>query len=145
MAQDPSDAQRVYLAAGRCPECVASGVYVSTDFGQTWAPSLIPSTPGAGFTHPSGRIRIGLTRSAGATVLYASVLDANNEHTNAGIYRPATAGPRGRRRLPIQRCVPKPPPTISAATITDHAGGRVGQHPVLRIDRLYKSTDGGST
>jgi photosystem II stability/assembly factor-like uncharacterized protein len=146
MAQDPGDAQRVYLAAGRCPECVASGVYVSTDFGQTWSASLIPSTPGAGFTHPSGRIRIGLTRSAGATVLYASVIDANNEHTNAGIYRSGDGGATWTKKTADPTMCPKPPANNQCSYdhwITPAAGsdstlyfGSIG---------LYKSTDGGST
>jgi len=146
MAQDPADPQRVYLAAGRCPECVPSGVYVSTDFGQTWSPSLTPATAGAGFTHPTGRIRIGLTRSDGATILYASVTDSNNEHTNAGLYRSGDGGATWTKKTADSTMCPKAPANNQCSYdhwITPATGS--GTTLYFGSIALYKSTDGGST
>lgn len=146
MAQDPGNAQRVYAAAARCPECVPSGVYSSNDFGQSWTPSLTPATPGAGFTHPTGRIRIGVTRSAGATILYASVLDSNNQHTNAGIYRSGDGGLTWTKRTADPTMCPKPPDTNQCFYdhwITPAAGS--GSTLYFGSIALYKSDDGAST
>ena len=146
MAQDPASAQRVYVAAGKCPECVPSGVYFSDDFGQNWTASLTPATPGAGFTHPSGRIRIGVTRSGGATVLYASVIDLNNEHTNAGIYRSGDGGATWTKRTADPTMCPKPPALNQCFYdhwITPAAGS--GSTVYFGSVALYKSDDGAST
>ena len=98
MVGDPGVPDRVYLGAARCPDCPQpSGVYVSSDFGQTWTASLAPGTGGANFTSPSGRIRLGAARASGATVVYASVLDGTNSmRPPASSVRP-TAERHGRR------------------------------------------------
>ncbi len=147
MVQDPGDGERVYLGAGRCGECsAASGVYVSTDFGATWAPSLTPANPVAGFTSPSGRVRLGASRAAGATILYASVLDANNEHTAAGIYRSGDGGATWAKVAVDPTMCPKAP--ANNQCFYDHwITPAAGSSTVVYFGSiaLYKSTDGGAT
>ncbi|HKD12746.1 MAG TPA: PKD domain-containing protein [Thermoanaerobaculia bacterium] len=147
MVQDPGDPRRVYLGAGRCGDCsAASGVYVSTDFGTTWEPSLTPANPVAGFTSPSGRVRLGATRAGDATILYASVLDANNEHTGAGIYRSADGGATWAKITADPTMCPKAP--AANQCFYDHwitpAGGSSSTVYFGSI-ALYKSTDSGAT
>ncbi len=146
MVQDPGDPQRVYLGAGRCPECVASGVYASTDFGQTWSPSLTPANPVAGFTSPSGRVRLGAARSGGATILYASVLDANNEHTSAGLFRSGDGGATWAKITADPTMCPKAP--ANNQCFYDHwITPAAGSASIVYFGSIgiYKSIDGGST
>lgn len=146
LVQDPADASRVYLGAGRCPTCPASGVHVSTDFGQTWNPSLTPANPAAGFTSPSGRIRLGATRVSGATILYASVLDADNQHTKAGIYRSPDGGVTWVKKTVATSMCPGPP-GLNQCSYDHWIGPAAGSDSTVffgSID-LYKSSDGAGS
>jgi len=146
LAQDPVNPRRVYLAAGKCPECVPSGVYSSNDFGATWTPSLTPATPGAGFTHPTGRIRIGATASGGATILYASVLDSNNEHTTAGLYRSADGGTTWTKKTADPTMCPKAP-ALNQCFYDHWITPASGSDSTVYFGSipLFRSDDGGST
>jgi PKD repeat protein len=147
MVGDPGTAGRVYVGAARCPDCAQpSGVYVSTDFGQTWSPSLVPGTPPANFTSPSGRIRLGATRAAGATVLYASVLDGDNSHAKAGIFRSADGGATWAKVTASSTMCPAPATANQCFYdhwITPDAGSSSTVY--FGSIRLYKSSDGGAT
>ncbi len=84
LVQDPNEADRLLLATGGCGTCGKSGIYVSTNFGQTW---------NAQYTYDAGVIigntKLGITRTNPA-VVYASFLDDKNAHI--GIYRSTDAG-----------------------------------------------------
>ena len=149
MVGDPGNPNRVYLGAARCPDCAQpSGVYVSTDFGQTWSPSLAPGTGGANFTSPSGRIRLGATQASGSTVLYASVLDTDNSHAKAGIFRSADGGATWGKMTPSSTMCPAPSTTQANQCFYDHwINPEAGSSSTVYFGsiRLYKSSDGGAT
>ncbi len=95
LVRDPASPDAVFAAfgvTGGCSSCPdASGVYRSTDFGQTWTPSLVPTTPGATFKSPTGNIKLGVARTS-PTVVYASVLDTTDAHDGGGIFRTGDGG-----------------------------------------------------
>ena len=149
MVGDPGEADRVYAAGARCSDCSQpSGVYVSADFGQTWTASLAPGTGGASFTSPSGRIRLGATRAAGATVLYASVLDTDNSHAKAGIFRSPDGGRTWAKVTADASMCPAPSTKDLNQCFYDHwIAPDAGSSSTVYFGsiRLYKSTDSGST
>ena len=88
LAQDPNDPKRLYFAASNsvCTGCPAGGVYLSTDFGQTWSPLFTTAAA-------TGNIKIGVSRTQ-PTSIYASFVDDKNRHnaSSAGIFGSADAG-----------------------------------------------------
>ena len=143
---DPGDPQRVYIGAGRCGNCGESGVWVSTDFGATWSPSLTPSNPVATFTTPSGRVRLGATRAAGATVVYASVLDSDNRHAKGGIFRSDDGGASW-VKVSVESTMCPAPPDLNQCSYDHWIAPEAGSSTTVyfgSID-LYKSGNSGST
>ncbi len=84
LVQDPNSPNSLLLATGGCSNCGKSGVFGSSDFGQTWSPLY---TFDAGVV--IGNTKLGITRTNPA-VVYASFLDDKDAHT--GIYRSTDAG-----------------------------------------------------
>ncbi len=95
LVQDPNAAGTVWAGigvTGGCTSCtLKSGVYVSTDFGATWTPSLTADTPGATFAAQTGNVKLGLSRTNPLT-LYASIVDTGDKHDGGGIFRSADGG-----------------------------------------------------
>lgn len=98
LVADPTNPDVVYAAfglsvSGPCKRpSPASGVYRSGDFGQTLAPALVAgSGAGAPFADPTGQIKLTAT-GRGPTVLYASILDQNDEHKGGGIFVSSDGG-----------------------------------------------------
>lgn len=143
---DPGDSERVYAAAGRCSECPSSGVYASSDFGQTWTPSLTPANPVANFSSPSGRVRLGVTRAAGSTVIYASVLDADNQHAKAGIFRSGDGGATWSKVSTNSSMCPAPP-SLSQCSYDHWISPDAGSSSTVYFGSIdiYKSSDGGAS
>ncbi len=142
LARDPNDSNLVYAAFGvtnGCTSCAdSSGVYRSTDFGQTWAPSLVASP--ATFSSPTGNIKIGVSGTR-PTVLYASVLDTDDAHAGGGIFRSTDAGLTWiKRNVHTQMC--------GAQCSYNHAivpNPRAPDTLYFGAVDLYKSTDGAQT
>lgn len=144
LVPDPANPDVVYAAfgltvIGACKRpSPASGVYRSEDFGQTLAPSLVAaSAASAPFADPTGMIKITATGGSPA-VLYASVLDQNDEHKGGGIFASSDGGSTWSKR----------------AVVGDMCGDQCSYDHFILADPtspstvyfgavdLYKSTDG---
>ena len=86
LVQDPSNANRLLMATGRCNGCPSYGGFTSSDFGATWQPGFTSASP-------LGNIKLGLSRT-NPVVVYASVLATDDSHSTAGggIYRSVDSG-----------------------------------------------------
>lgn len=145
----PSGSDGVVFAASGlvsgCNTCTdPSGVYRSTDFGSTFTPSLVPSTPGIiTFKSPTGNIKLtAATGKAGSpSSLYASVVDSSDSHTGGGIFRSTDLGATW-----VKRAIH--PNMCGDQCFYDHFIAASSTEPGLlyfgSID-LYRSTDGAGT
>ncbi|MFN7990047.1 MAG: PKD domain-containing protein [Thermoanaerobaculia bacterium] len=148
LAQDPSSPDVVFAAFGvdgGCTTCSSpGGVWRSADFGLTFSPALTHASPGAPFAVQPGQVKLTVSRTSPA-VLYASVLDGDDAHVAAGIFRSADGGLTWEKRTaPAQAC----PKSADNQCSYDHA---LLVHPA-RPDRLwlgtvnlYVSDDGAAT
>jgi hypothetical protein len=85
LIQDPTDPSRVLMATGKCNGCATYGIFVSSDSGATWQPTLTTATA-------MGNVKLGISRTAPA-IVYASVLASDNTHTApGGIYQSVDGG-----------------------------------------------------
>jgi photosystem II stability/assembly factor-like uncharacterized protein len=141
LVQDPNAPNSLLLGTGGCSNCGKSGVYGSSDFGQSWAPLY---TYDAGVV--IGNTKLGISRTNPA-VVYASLLDDKDVHT--GIYRSADAGATWSKQ--------SVEPTMCPAAGSGNGNNQCSyDHWILpdpvnpstvyfgSID-LYKSVDGGAT
>jgi photosystem II stability/assembly factor-like uncharacterized protein len=140
LAQDPNDSNRIYMAASNfdCTICPSGGVYVSTDFGQSWAATLAPASV---VSNP----KIGVSRS-NPTAVYASLLDSDDSHAgaDAGIYVSLDAGKTWTKKSADAKMCPADDNQCNY----DHW---IASHPTNpsiayfgSID-IYKTMDGGQT
>jgi PKD repeat protein len=140
LAQDPSTSNSLYLATGGCGNCGPSGVFGSTDFGQSWNPM---------FTEPAGTLigntKLGVSRTS-PTVIYASFLNSDNSHL--GIYRSGDAGANWTTATFDPSMCPTKASGANNQCSYDHWIAPDPQNPSAvyfgSID-LYKSTDGGAS
>jgi PKD domain len=139
LVQDPNNADSLLLATGGCSNCGKSGIYGSSDFGQSWTPLY---TYDAGVA--IGNTKLGITRTNPA-VVYASFLDDKNVHN--GIYRSTDAGANWTK----QSVEPTMCPAAASGTNQCSYDHWIAPDPVNpstvyfgSID-LYKSTDGANT
>jgi len=75
---------------GNCRRAeVDGGVYRSTDFGQTWKPSLVESDEAdARLPKPIGQVKVTVSKGS----VYASILDRSDSHSGAGVFRTTDGG-----------------------------------------------------
>lgn len=141
LALDPNSSNRLYLATGGCGSCGPSGVYGSTDFGQSW---------NAAYTYDAGTVigntKLGVSRT-NPTVVYASFIDSSNVHI--GIYRSGDAG--------VNWSKVSVDPTMCPAAGSGNGNNQCSYDHWIAPDPnspstvyfgsidLYKSADGGAT
>lgn len=140
LVQDPNAPNSLLLGTGGCSSCGKSGVYGSSDFGQSWTPLY---TYDAGVV--IGNTKLGISRTNPA-VVYASFLDDKNVHT--GIYRSTDAGASwSKRSVEPTMCPAAGSGNGNNQCSYDHwiAPDPVNPSTVYfgSID-LYKSTDGAN-
>ena len=139
LVQDPNAPNSLLLATGGCGDCGKSGVYGSSDFGQTWT-ALYTFDAGVVI----GNTKLGISRTNPA-VVYASFLDNKNVHT--GIYRSTDSGASwSKQSVEATMC---PDATAGSNQCSyDHWIAPDPANPSTvyfgSID-LYKSTDGANT
>jgi photosystem II stability/assembly factor-like uncharacterized protein len=141
LAQDPNDSNTAYFAGdnSNCTGCPNGGVWVTHDFGQMWAEMFTNSSP-------VKNVKLGVSNVA-PTALYASFLNADQEHTGAGgIFWSGDAGAHWSRVSADPTMCPAPP--ASNQCDYDHWIQPDPANPQVvyfgSID-LYKSTDAGGT
>jgi PKD repeat protein len=148
LVQDPSSPDSVFAAFGvdgGCSSCAAaSGVWRSSDFGLTFAPSLTHDSPGAPIAAQAGQVKLSVSATV-PPVLLASVLDGDDTHEKGGVFRSADGGATWEKRAaPPQAC----PKTGLNQCNYDHA---LLVHPTrpervyLGTVSLYVSDDGAAT
>jgi PKD repeat protein len=139
LAQDQNAPNRLYLATGGCSNCGPSGVYVSTDFGQSWNPMYTYAAPTV-----IGNTKLGVSRTS-PTVIYASFLNSDKSHS--GIYRSNDAGNTWTTVSFNSTMCPTPGNGNNQCSY-DHWITPDPNNPLTvyfgSID-LYKSSDGGAT
>jgi photosystem II stability/assembly factor-like uncharacterized protein len=141
LAQDPNDPDTAYFAAenSNCSGCPNGGVWVTHDFGQTWAEMFTNSSP-------VKNVKLGVSNVA-PTALFASFLNADQEHTGAGgIFWSPDAGAHWSRVSADPGMCPAPP--ASNQCDYDHWIQPDPANPQIvyfgSID-LYKSSNGGGS
>ncbi len=139
VVQDPNAANSLLLATGGCSTCGKSGVYGSTDFGQTWDPL---------FTYDAGTVigntKLGISKTNPA-VVYASFIDDKNVHL--GIYRSPDAGANWVKQSVDATMCPGAGGGTNQCSY-DHWINPDPQNPstvYFGSINLYKSTDGAAT
>jgi photosystem II stability/assembly factor-like uncharacterized protein len=145
LAADPSGADGVFAAFGVTGGCSSScsspsGVYRSTDFGATWTPSFVSTTPGATFSNPTGGIKLAITPSE----IEASVLDTGDSYAGGGIYRSTDGGGTWSQRATPPGMCPPGGNQCSYDHLFAPVPGMAGTLFAGDID-LYRSTDGAGT
>jgi PKD repeat protein len=141
LAQDPNDANTAFLAAANanCTGCPDAGIWVSHDFGLTWAKMFTNSSP-------VSHVKLGVSRVA-PTALYASFLNSDKQHTGTGgIFWSTDAGAHWSPASADSAMCPAPP--ASNQCNYDHWIAPDPTNPQIvyfgSID-LYKSTSGGGS
>ena len=139
LVQDPNAPNSLLLATGGCGDCGKSGIFGSSDFGQSWSPLY---TYDAGVI--IGNTKLGITRTNPA-VVYASFIDDKDVHI--GIYRSMDAGANWAK----QSVEPTMCPAAGAGNNQCSYDHWIAPDPLNpstvyfgSID-LYKSTDGANT
>lgn len=148
LVQDPSSPDTVFAGFGVDGGCTAcsspGGVWRSVDFGLTFSPVLTGASPGAPFAVQPGQVKLSVSRTS-PPVLFASVLDGDDAHEAAGVFRSGDGGLTWEKRAaPAQAC----PKSGYNQCSYDHA---LLVHPSnpgrlwLGTVSLYVSDDGAAT
>jgi PKD repeat protein len=148
LVQDPNVPDRLFASTGFCNPCTSYGVFVSTDFGDTWQATSLS------FAANHGNIKLGISRTNPA-VLYASVLATDKTHTStpdAGIYVSPDAGTTWQKKN-VDPCMCP----ASGASCGDNGNNQCSYDHFITPDpqnpatvyfgsvSLYKSTDYGAS